>query len=527
MRKPLKQEAGVLSLIFASLGSMIGSGWLFGPLHAAQIAGPYSLIAWFIGGVAIMLLAMVYAELTALMPYSGAVIHFPRISHGELAARIYSWINFLGYVCIAPVETMAIISYTNNIWPGLTTYAGVLTTTGLTCACLLLGFFTLINFLSIRWVLRINNWTMWWKLSIPILTIFLLIFISNHNNNLMIHEKTLARSWPEILHAISASGIIFSFLGFRQAVELAGESRNSSYVLPLSIIGSVGIGLLLYLGLQYAFLISVPSYSLHNGWGHLKFTGMAGPFAGLATIAGAGWLVNLLYIDAIVSPGGTAYIYITTSARVTLAMADSGLIPHIIQKLNKSGIPWVATLVSFVVGIIFLFPFPSWQKMVGAISSIALLAYAIGPVTLLSLRKNLPHLPRPFRLPFANIAASISFIISNFIIYWAGYKTVNFLFGFITIFFLSYLLHLKIISRKSLVTLPWRQSLWIGPYYLGLWFISFIMNYKIITFPWDLISISLLSLFILYLAVHSSSKEKEILLALASLDKLHDHSTPR
>ncbi|MDE3207653.1 MAG: APC family permease, partial [Pseudomonadota bacterium] len=318
MRQPLKKDAGISALISACLGSIVGSGWLFGPFHAAQIAGPYSLIAWVIGALAISLLAMVYAELSTVMPLSGAVIHFPRISHGELTARIYGWINFLGYVCIAPVETIAILAYSNNFWPGLTTSSGLLTPKGLACAIILLAAFTSLNFLSIRWVLRINNWSIWWKLAIPIITIITLTLWSGHTSNLFIDHQPIKKSWPRILHAIADSGIIFSFLGFRQAVELSGESQNPSRSLPLSIIGSVGIGLILYLGLQFAFLISIPPSSLSNGWTELKFSGMAGPFAGLAAIAGLSWLVKLLYIDAIISPGGTSFIYLTTSARVTL-----------------------------------------------------------------------------------------------------------------------------------------------------------------------------------------------------------------
>ena len=57
----LKRDAGVIGLLFASLGGIIGSGWLLGPLNAAKIAGPAAVIAWLIGGIAILLLSFVYA----------------------------------------------------------------------------------------------------------------------------------------------------------------------------------------------------------------------------------------------------------------------------------------------------------------------------------------------------------------------------------------------------------------------------------------------------------------------------------
>ena len=47
----LRREIGVFGLLFTSVGSIIGSGWLFGALYASQIAGPAALISWVIGGV--------------------------------------------------------------------------------------------------------------------------------------------------------------------------------------------------------------------------------------------------------------------------------------------------------------------------------------------------------------------------------------------------------------------------------------------------------------------------------------------
>ena len=115
----LKRDAGRIGLLFASLSGMIGSGWLFGALNAARIAGPASIFAWIIGGIAILLLAFVYAELTTMFPRPGAVIVFPKLCHGMLAAQVMSWINFLAYVSVAPVEAVAVVSYGNHFLPGL------------------------------------------------------------------------------------------------------------------------------------------------------------------------------------------------------------------------------------------------------------------------------------------------------------------------------------------------------------------------------------------------------------------------
>src|SRR6202043_2481917 len=42
----LHRSIGFYGLMFVSLGSIIGSGWLLGALKAAEVAGPASLISW-------------------------------------------------------------------------------------------------------------------------------------------------------------------------------------------------------------------------------------------------------------------------------------------------------------------------------------------------------------------------------------------------------------------------------------------------------------------------------------------------
>ena len=96
--KSIRKAAGIWSLLFASLTAIIGSGWLFAPLTAATQAGPASILSWAIGGAAILVLAFVNAELTSSFPGMGAVITFPKLSHGHLAAAVVSWVVFLGYV---------------------------------------------------------------------------------------------------------------------------------------------------------------------------------------------------------------------------------------------------------------------------------------------------------------------------------------------------------------------------------------------------------------------------------------------
>jgi hypothetical protein len=54
--------------------------------------------------------------------------------------------------------------------------------------------------------------------------------------------------------AVAAGGVIFAYLGFEQAIQLGGESRNARRNIPLAVVRSTVLGLALYILLQAAFL---------------------------------------------------------------------------------------------------------------------------------------------------------------------------------------------------------------------------------------------------------------------------------
>jgi len=468
----LRRDAGAIGLLYASLGSIIGSGWLFGALHAAVEAGPWSVLSWVIGAAAILLLAFVFAELATMFPNSGAMVHMTHVSHGGLVGRIWSWILFLAFVLVPPVEVTAVLTYTNAYLPGLIyPGTGLLTHAGMIWAVLLLAVVVAVNFLAVGWVLAINSVATWWKLVIPVATIFILMAYSFHPGNMAAQTDSVPVSG--IFTAVATAGIVFSFLGFQQAIALAGETRNPSRYIPVALIGSVLIGLLIYVGLQVSFITALDPRDIGAGWQHLHFTGMFGPLAAIAIGVGALWWAIVLYADAFVSPLGTAFIYVTASPRIIMAAGEMGGAPEHVVRLNRHGVPWVGLVVTYVVGVVFFFPFPSWQKLVSADSLIMVLAYAMAPVTLLHLRAKMPREPRPFRLRAAGLIAPIAFIASNWIIYWTGYEVVEWLFSAVAAYTIVYLAWYFIVRRRPARELGWQQAWWVAPYLAGIWVVSY------------------------------------------------------
>ena len=467
----LRRDAGLIGLLYASLGSIIGSGWLFGALHAATQAGPRSVWSWIIGAVSILFLAFVFAELATMFPNSGALVHMTHVSHGDFVGKIWTWILFLAFVSIPPVEVSAVLTYANNYLPGLIyPHSGLMTSRGIAIAAFLLAVTVALNFLAVRWVIAINSIATWWKVIIPIATIGVLMAYSFHPHNMVSHVHSTPVSG--VFTAVATAGIIFSFFGFQQAIALAGETRNPSRYVPIALILSVVIGMLIYVGLQVSFITALRPQDMSAGWGHLHFSGMFGPLAAIAVTVGAVWWAVLLYVDALISPLGTAFIYIAASPRIIMAAGEMGNAPQQVTHLNRHGVPWVGLVITYIVGVMFFFPFPSWQKLVSAVSLITVLSYSIGPVILLRLRTSLPDAPRPFRLKAAGVLAPIAFIASNWIIYWTGYTVAKWMFSAVFAYIIAYLVWFFMIRRRPASELGWQQAWWTIPYLGGMWLVS-------------------------------------------------------
>jgi amino acid transporter len=374
------------------------------------------------------------------------------VSHGPLVGFVWGWILILAYIAIAPIEAMAIVSYPSAYIPDLLhPNDGVLTAKGFVVAALILGLMVLLNFMVIHTVLSVNSWMTIWKIFVPIATAVVLVSYAWHPENLLSAPPAIGTEG--VFTAIATGGVFFSLFGFRQALDLAGESRNPQRDVPLAIIGTVLIGTCIYLLLQFGFIAAIdPDMLSGGGWADLHFKGMAGPLAALAGAVGAAWWATILYADAIVSPGACGFVYTTTTSRIVMASAENRALPTFFAKINSHGVPWTALILTYLVGLLMFLPFPSWQKMVGYISSITVLSYGIGPILLACLRKHLPDAPRPFKLLAPNWLSHLAFIFANWVILWAGLTTLEFILSLVAVIVVVHVAY-QIIKQRSLADL--------------------------------------------------------------------------
>ena len=533
-RRTLRRDVGLVGILFASLGSIIGAGWLFGALYASSLAGPAAVISWVLGGGAVMLLALTHAELGGMYAVAGGSARFPRYAFGDLVGFTSGWVAFLGAVTVGPIMVEAMLLYGSNYVSWLMTVSGgrpVLTAQGYVVAGGLLLLFCTINVMGVRWLAETNKFAVCWKLLVPVVTVVALVATVAHGENFSAAGGFMPFGWKGVFVALSSGGVIFACLGFEQAVQLGGETRNPGRNIPLAIIGGMVVAIVLYIALQLAFILALDPSSLSKGWGAVSFSGhgqLFGPFAGLATGLGLGWLAVLVYSDAFVSPASTGLLYTGASARLSFALARNGSIPAAFGRLTPRGTPFFAIVFSFVCGLVILLPFPGWQQLVGFISAAAVVVYAMAPLALGALRRQDPARPRPFRLPAASFLAPAAFVVASEILLFTGWAVVWKLVVAILIGFALLGLSIATATSNRTVSLDWRSAAWLWPYLIGMSAISYLSSFDTrtpsaipllglegprneLTFGWDILAVAVLGVAVYAFAIRSRLPARQAL----------------
>lgn len=504
------------NLFMLSVNGMVGSAWLFAPLYAAKIAGSAAIFAWCIGGLATILVALTFAELACLFPITGGTAQIPQHSHGALASFVVSWTAWLSALTMAPIEVQAMLQYAATYFSSLMTIqqgVPVLTTQGLLWATLLMGLFCLINTISYKGLTRFNSILFGFKVLVIVLTVFLLMdtqFQPQHFHGFFSALGSTS-GWQAIFTAVASGGIAFAFTGFKHGVELAGEAKNIAVTLPVAIIGSVVACLLLYVGLQVAFIGALQTQDLSHGWQSLHFIGDTGPFAGLAIALGLGWLAKLLYIDAVISPGGAGLVYVTSTARLLYAMSEIGYLPKWLTHVNRHNMPVAAIIVNFCLGLLLFLPFPGWQAMVNFLVSGMVISYIFGPIGLWCMRLQYPRKKRPFYLAYSRLICILAFIICNMLIYWTGWHTLWKLAIALLIGLLAFMYSYQK-GQLSAVPIGMQSKGWLACYFAGLMVISYLGTFGggigWLRLGWDFLVISVFSVLIFLYAVQNRLKIK-------------------
>jgi amino acid transporter len=173
-----------------------------------------------IGGIALLLLGLVYAELGAAFPRAGGLVRYPLYSHGPLVGYLMSFITVIAFSSIVGIEVLAVRQYATSWWPALSQPDGQAPT--------VLGWFVqfglLIVFLLNYWSVRILigplsfvvaslilYWAGWqtlsWLLGVQLLLFVVTLVLSYLGSFDGI--SLLKSPWDQILVALVSVGIYY------------------------------------------------------------------------------------------------------------------------------------------------------------------------------------------------------------------------------------------------------------------------------------------------------------------------------
>ena len=217
-----------------------------------------------------------------------------------------------------------------------------------------------------------------------------------------------------------------------------------------------------------------PRSVFFNAWTSLTFKNENGPFAAIATHMGLTWLAGLIYLDAVITPTGTAMVYTASTARMIIAMSENHHLPSFFKQLNQFHMPARALLFNTTIGILLLFSLSNLDQLIKFQSSAMMLAYSMGPCSFLALRYKLPHLPRPFKIPCPNLIAWVVFFLCNTLVYCSGWIICANMFTTLTIGCIAYLSNFKISNSIHIIS----KNIWLLTHWFLLACISFLGNHE-------------------------------------------------
>ena len=477
----LKRKFTLFDAALFGIGGAVGSGILFAAAYGTAYAGAAVIISWLIAAVMIVIVTIPFAEFSSMAPRGGISARISYYSYGTYGGFLSGWALFLWAVMIPPIEAVAVSEYAAYYIPQL--YNGTfLTSYGIGLSILITIVFVFINLAGISKMGKFNSALTWVKIGSVIVLIVMVPLIIFHSANFTVPSFIPSTGWKGIFIAIPATGILFSFGGYRQVADMAGEIKNPKRNLPLAIGITLAVQSIFYVLMSIVIVGSVNWTSLGVAPGDWSaVSSLSSPLAdlmkgNLASLTGdpaimISGLIFLALLFAIYSPLGTFGVYLTGSSRIIFGFSREGAIPAQLGKTDKRGVPVYAIILVAIVGDLFLIPLPSWESLVNFVVVAAVVNFALVAASIPIIRRLHPNIERSFKVPFFRLWSLIAFVVSSLLVYWATYPTTLYA---ITATLVGTVVFLYQAYKAKWKNLGLKNSVWIPFYLIGLLFLSYI-----------------------------------------------------
>jgi len=418
----LKRALGPVTLTMIGVSSVVGAGiFVLSGVTAAQNTGPAITLSYVLAAVGVLIVALCYSELAAMMPVAGSSYSYVRESMGLFPAWLIAWAMLLEYLVTASTVAVGWSGYL----VGMLGHAGMplpekfsqvpitmsedmaFTVTG--CygnfpAAIATLALTAVLAIGVKESARFNNAMATIKMSVITMVVAVGVFyIKPELWTPFIPENNGNWGHFGFSGVLRGAGLaVWTYTGFETISTCAAETKNPKRDLAIGMVATLVICTILYLSVSLVMTGLVSYKELDVGDPILVALATIGPQWS--------WLVTVVSIGTLVGISGTLLFTLYPQIRVFYYMAVDKQMPASFAKVHpKYRTPIVATWFTGIVCSIvaFLVPLDVLSELV---SMGTMLAFGSVCGSVLVFRKQQPDRERPFRVPFVPLVPIIGMI---------------------------------------------------------------------------------------------------------------------
>ena len=405
----LKKSLGTLDVIALAFGAMVGWGWVVLAGGWILSAGTWgAMLAFLVGGLAVILIGVNYAELAASMPVTGGEHTYTHRALGVTVSFICSWSILFGYFSVVAFEAVALPTVVEYFIPNynqgyLWTIAGwdvYATWVGVG----MLGSI-IVTWLNIRGM-EVSAWFQ--KTAVlGILFVGTLLFIGAMLYN---PETSTAVQAPAFIGGVGGIMAVivmvpFMFVGFDVIPQAAEEIDLTRPNIGKFLIISIIVAVVWYVGIAWSVGTTLPLVQAESS---------TLATADAMTNAWQGkWAGILLVIGGVLGILSSWNAFLIGGSRLLYAMSRAHMLPAFLGKLHpKYKTP--ANAILLIGGLATLAPLFGRKMLVWIVNAGGfgiVIAYTCVAISFLVLRYREPDMVRPFKIPAGKLVGMVTIVL--------------------------------------------------------------------------------------------------------------------
>ena len=400
---PLERRLTLFPATALNMANMLGAGpFITIPLLMSALGGPQSLLGWLVALVITVPDALIWSELGAALPGSGGTYRwlregFGRQTWGRLMAFLFLWQFLLSGPMEIASAYIGVAQYLDYLTPGMTLPGGALSLKG-GAVVVVLGVVTVA--LLYRRISSIARLTVFLWVGVMLTVLVVLVSGALH------FDARKAFDFPEDpwrfslgfflgLGAAARVGI-YDFLGYYDVCYLGDEVKDPGRTIPRAVLASLLLVAAIYVGINLSINGVISWREFVPADQHPEVANfIASIFVERLHGKGAAQGFTLLVVWTAV---GSIFALLLGYSRIPYAAARDGSFFGVFGRLHPRGrFPHVSLLV--LGGLSIVAAFLPLSVVIDTLVTARILIQFIGQmVALVLLRRNAPHLARPYRV---------------------------------------------------------------------------------------------------------------------------------